>query len=61
MIRFAAVLGKILSQLAIDGTTSYDISFFSMDRPAITVPNFPTSFQLGVDVPDNPDYLSSKL
>nr|KAG5692519.1 hypothetical protein BaRGS_018724 [Batillaria attramentaria] len=38
--RFASLLGKILSELAVDGRTRYDILQFNMDRPAITDPNF---------------------
>ncbi|ESO99006.1 hypothetical protein LOTGIDRAFT_142356 [Lottia gigantea] len=38
--KFACLLGKILSEMAIDGRTQYDISGFSMNRPAITDPNF---------------------
>nr|XP_054748147.1 monomeric sarcosine oxidase-like [Lytechinus pictus] len=56
--KFSAVLGKILSQLAIDGRTTFDISCFNMDRTAISDPNYPVSFQLGVDVGDN---VASKL
>eukprot|EP00057_Strongylocentrotus_purpuratus_P019943 XP_011674417.1 PREDICTED: peroxisomal sarcosine oxidase [Strongylocentrotus purpuratus] len=56
--KFAAVLGKILSQLAIDERTTFDISCFNMERPAIIDPNYPVSFQLGVDVDDN---MTSKL
>ncbi|XP_064640407.1 monomeric sarcosine oxidase-like isoform X2 [Lineus longissimus] len=45
--KFASLLGKILSQLAIDGRTTYDISKFSMEREAIADPNFPKNFGLG--------------
>ncbi|KAK7477452.1 hypothetical protein BaRGS_00031276 [Batillaria attramentaria] len=38
--KFASLLGKILSELAVDGRTRYDILQFNMDRPAITDPNF---------------------
>ncbi|XP_071511160.1 monomeric sarcosine oxidase-like [Diadema antillarum] len=47
--KFAAGFGKILSQLAIDGRTDYDISMFNMDRPAIKDPNYVPHFQLGTD------------
>ncbi|XP_071511159.1 monomeric sarcosine oxidase-like [Diadema antillarum] len=47
--KFAAVLGRILSQLAIDGRTAYDISMFNMDRPAIKDPNYVSHFQLGTE------------
>ncbi len=36
--KFATLLGKILSELAIDGCTEYDISMFSTRRPAIASP-----------------------
>ncbi|CAM6006031.1 unnamed protein product [Sphagnum balticum] len=37
---FAAVLGKILAELAITGRTDVDISHFSVDRPAVTDVNY---------------------
>ncbi|ESO99005.1 hypothetical protein LOTGIDRAFT_142355, partial [Lottia gigantea] len=43
--KFACLLGKILSEMAIDGRTQYDISGFSMNRPAITDPNYEKEFQ----------------
>ena len=46
--RFASVLGRILSELAIDDRTEYDISGFSLDREALTDPNFKPLFQLGI-------------
>ncbi|XP_072169383.1 monomeric sarcosine oxidase-like [Diadema setosum] len=46
--KFAAVLGKILSQLAIDGRTEFDISTFKIEREAITDPCFEPCFQLGI-------------
>nr|KAG5692520.1 hypothetical protein BaRGS_018725 [Batillaria attramentaria] len=45
--KFASLLGKILSELAADGRTRYDISQFNMDRPAITDPNFKPVFYMG--------------
>jgi sarcosine oxidase len=44
--KFAALFGKILSELAIDGRTAYPIEAFSVNRPAITDPDFPPSFHL---------------
>ena len=41
--KFAALFGKILSELAIDGQTHYPIQAFAVDRPAITDPDFPPS------------------
>ncbi|XP_071785430.1 monomeric sarcosine oxidase-like [Asterias amurensis] len=46
--KFASVLGRILSELAIDDRTEYDISGFSLDREALTDPNFKPLFQLGI-------------
>jgi sarcosine oxidase len=43
--KFAALFGKILSELAIDGQTGYPIEPFTVSRPAITDPNFPPSFR----------------
>jgi sarcosine oxidase len=36
--KFASLLGKILSELAIDGSTPYEIAPYSLLRPALTVP-----------------------
>jgi sarcosine oxidase len=45
--KFAALFGKILSELAIDGHTGYPIEAFRVDRPAITDPNYPPTFRVG--------------
>lgn len=37
--KFAALIGLILSQLALDGSTSYDISPFAIDRPILLEEN----------------------
>ena len=34
--KFASLIGKILSELAIDGTTVHDIAPFRIDRPILT-------------------------
>lgn len=44
--KFASLLGKILSELAIDGQTPYPIAPFTFNRPAITDPNFPAVFHI---------------
>jgi monomeric sarcosine oxidase len=44
--KFAGLLGKILSQLAIDGRSEYPIAPFSLQRPAITDPNFKATFHI---------------
>lgn len=43
--KFAALFGKILSQLAVDGSTEYPIAPFSADRPALTDPSFQPIFR----------------
>lgn len=44
--KFAGVIGRILSDLSIDGTTSYNIAPFKIDRPVLTMPNPPRHFLL---------------
>lgn len=44
--KFAGLLGKILSELAIDGQTHYPIAPFTLQRPAITDPNFIPVFHI---------------
>jgi sarcosine oxidase len=44
--KFASLIGLILSELAIDGNSSYDISAFSLSRAAITDPNFQSLIKL---------------
>lgn len=43
--KFAALFGKILSQLALDGETQYPIAPFRADRPALTDPAFQPIFR----------------
>lgn len=38
--KFASLIGLILSELAIEAHSRYDISAFSLSRPAITDPNY---------------------
>lgn len=42
--KFAALIGKILSELALDGTTSFPVEPFSITRPAITDGSFEGHF-----------------
>lgn len=42
--KFASLIGRILADLAIDGTTEYPIAPFTLDRPALTDPEFPKTF-----------------
>jgi len=43
--KFATLIGRILSQLALDGRTEYPIAPFRADRPAITDPTFRPIFR----------------
>lgn len=43
--KFAGLIGHILADLAIDGGTAYPIESFSIDRPAIRDPHFPSDFR----------------
>ncbi|VDI42237.1 Hypothetical predicted protein [Mytilus galloprovincialis] len=45
--KFASLLGKILSEMAIDGKTKYDISKFNIDREAITNPDWTPTLYMG--------------
>jgi sarcosine oxidase len=38
--KFAGLVGRILSELALEGETKYPIEAFSPDRPALTDPNY---------------------
>jgi len=44
--KFASLLGKILSELAVDGRSLYPIAPFTLDRPAITDPDYPPAFHI---------------
>jgi sarcosine oxidase len=43
--KFATLIGRILSQLALDGRTEYPIAAFGADRPALTDPAFQPIFR----------------
>jgi sarcosine oxidase len=45
--KFACLLGRILSELTIDGATNFPIEGFRADRPALTDPAFATGYRLG--------------
>lgn len=47
--KFASLLGKILSEMAIDGRTKYDISKFNLDREALTNPDYVPTFYMGTN------------
>jgi sarcosine oxidase len=38
--KFAAVSGRLLTDVAVDGHSSYDLSAFRFDRPALTDPSY---------------------
>jgi monomeric sarcosine oxidase len=42
--KFAALFGKILTELALDGTTAHDVTAFRMDRPGLTSVGAPRKF-----------------
>ncbi|MBM4422328.1 MAG: N-methyl-L-tryptophan oxidase [Chloroflexi bacterium] len=42
--KFASLAGKILSELALDGRATHDLSAFRINRPAVTDPNYPLAF-----------------
>jgi sarcosine oxidase len=44
--KFAGLIGRILSQLALTGASEHPIDVFRLDRPALTDPNFPASFMV---------------
>jgi monomeric sarcosine oxidase len=54
--KFVGLIGHILADLATDGSTDYPIAAFSIDRPAIRDPRFPSDFRFaraaqGLDSP----------
>ena len=44
--KFAALLGELLADLALDKTPAFPIDAFSITRPALTDPTFPRSFHV---------------
>ena len=44
--KFAAVVGRILSELAIDGRTDRDLSPFKIDRPILTLADPPHNYMV---------------
>lgn len=44
--KFASLIGRILADLATDGSTHYPIAPFAIDRPALTDPSFEPTFRL---------------
>ncbi|MDB5074398.1 MAG: Sarcosine oxidase, partial [Chloroflexi bacterium] len=50
--KFASIIGRVLSDLAIDGSTNYNVGEFAVDRPILTMQNPPRAFE---------DYLAKNL
>ncbi|XP_041378655.1 monomeric sarcosine oxidase-like [Gigantopelta aegis] len=48
--KFASLLGKILTELAVDGHTHYNIEEFGIQRDALTDPSFKPAFHMGDSV-----------
>ncbi|CAN5476986.1 N-methyl-L-tryptophan oxidase [soil metagenome] len=44
--KFASLLGKIFSELLIDGHTAHDIRPFTLNRPALTDPNYTANLRI---------------
>ena len=44
--KFAGLIGRILSELATTGASSYPIERFGLDRPALTDPNYQAAFMV---------------
>ncbi len=42
--KFSSIIGRILSELALDGTTPRNIAPFAIDRPQLTTPHVPRVF-----------------
>jgi len=45
--KFAGLLGRILSELAIDGETAFPVEAFRADRPALVDPGYAGGYRLG--------------
>ncbi len=45
--KFAALLGRILAELAADGSTDFPIEPFRADRPALVDPDYVAAYRLG--------------
>lgn len=45
--KFASVIGRILSELSLTGTTRYPVEPFRADRPALTDPDYAGAYRLG--------------
>lgn len=45
--KFASLLGRIMSEIAVDGRTKHDISSFGIQRPALTDPSYKLALGMG--------------
>ena len=52
--KFAGLLGRILSELVLDGATAFPIEAFRADRPALSDPGFRPGYRLGGAVVPGP-------
>ncbi len=43
--KFASIIGRVLSDLAVDGETKYDVGAFAVDRPILTMADPPRAFE----------------
>jgi sarcosine oxidase len=43
--KFAGLIGHILADLATEGRTDYPVEAFTIDRPAVTDPDYPSDFR----------------
>ena len=56
--KFVGLIGHILADLAVGGRTDYPIAAFSIDRPAVRDPGFPSDFRfsLAAQAPRNDSF-----
>lgn len=47
--KFGSLVGQILADLQTSGSTPHEIGAFSLDRPAITDSNYPSTFKIGTE------------
>jgi monomeric sarcosine oxidase len=47
--KFASLLGRILADLTLDGSTEFPIAEFRADRPALTDPDYVPGYRLGAE------------
>ena len=43
--KFSSIIGRVLSELAVDGSTRYNVEPFAVDRPILTMPDPPRAFE----------------